>query len=147
MFPPSAYHIGYADRASRWTQILASATWALYTPSHELLHSNDICLGSVTNNKEEYSFVIGLLAEASHPHIRHLSVLLDSQFVILQLNNMYCVHDPCLFHKYLQVRLLSRHFDSITFTHIPRQFNQIEDNMDNLVLDFHLSHQDTITHT
>jgi ribonuclease HI len=119
MHPPSAYHIGYADGASHWTQNLASAAWALYTPSHELLHSSGICLGSTTNNQEEYTVVIGLLTEASHRHIRHLSILLDSQLVVLQLNNVYRVRDPCLFRKYLQVRLLSRNFDSITFTHIP----------------------------
>jgi ribonuclease HI len=140
MHHPSSYHIGYADGASRWTQNLASAAWALYTPSHVLLHSSGICLGSTTNNQDEYDVVIGLLAEASHRHIRHLSVLLDSQLVVLQLNNVYHVHDPCLFRKYLQVRLLSRNFDSITFTHIPRQLNQVADHMANLVLDWHLSH-------
>ena len=111
--------IGYADGASRWTQNLTSIAWALYSTSHELLYSSSICLGLVTNNREEYITVIGLLTEASHLHIHHLSVLLDSQLVVLQLNNVYRVRDPCLFHKYLQVRLLSRHFDSITFTHIP----------------------------
>jgi ribonuclease HI len=64
MLPPLAYHIGYADGASRWTKNLASNTWALYTPSHEMLHSSGICLGSVTNNKEEYIAVIDLLAYA-----------------------------------------------------------------------------------
>jgi ribonuclease HI len=136
------YHISYTDGASRWTWNLASATWALYTPSHALPHSNGICLGSFTNNQEEHTTVIGLLVKASH---RHLSVFLDSQLVILQLNNVDYVRDPCLFRKYLQFRLLSRTFDSITFTHIPRQFNQIVDNMDNLVLDWHLSHQEIIT--
>jgi ribonuclease HI len=77
--PPSpAYHIGYADGASRWTQNLASAAWALYTPSHEMLHANDICLGSATNNQAEYTAVIGLLTDAQHHHIHHLSVFLDS---------------------------------------------------------------------
>jgi ribonuclease HI len=147
MPPPSAFHIGYTDGASCWTQNLASTTWALYTPSHELLHSSGICLGSATNNQAEYTAIIGLLSKARSRHIRHLSVLLDSQLVVLQLNNVYRVRDPYLFRKYLQVTLLSRHFDSITFTHIPRQYNQIADNMANLVLDWHLSHQVTITHT
>jgi ribonuclease HI len=119
MPPPSPYHIGYTDGASRWTQNLALAAWALYSPSHELLQSNGICSGSTTNNQEEYTVIIGLLAEDSHHHIRHLSILLDSQLVILQLNNVYRVRDSCLFRKYLQVRLLSQNFDSITFTHIP----------------------------
>jgi hypothetical protein len=78
-------------------------------------------------------------------HIRHLSVFLDSQLVVLQLNNVYRVRDPCLFRKYLQVRLLSRHFDSITFTHIPRQLNQTTDQIANMVLDWHISHQATHT--
>ena len=133
MLPPPAYHIGYADGASRWTQNLALVAWALYTPSHEMLHSSDICLGPATNNQAEYTAVIGLLADAQRHHIRHLSIFLDSQLVVLQLNNVYRVRDLCLFRKYLQVRLLSRHFDSITFTHIPRELNQTTDEIDNMV--------------
>jgi ribonuclease HI len=101
MLPPPAYHIGYADGASRWTQNLASAAWALYTPSHEMLHSSSICLGSATNNQAEYTAIIGLLANAQHHHIFHLSIFLESQLVILQLNNVYRIRDPCLFRKYL----------------------------------------------
>jgi ribonuclease HI len=145
MLPPPAYHIGYTDGASRWTQNLASAAWALYTPSHEMLHSNGICLGPTTNNQAKYTAVIGLLADTQRHHIRHLSVFLDSELVVLQLNNVYCVRDLCLFRKYLQVRLLSRHFDSITFTHIPRQLNQTTDQLANIVLDWHISHQATHT--
>jgi ribonuclease HI len=135
MPPPSTFHIGYTDKASHWTHNLSSSTWALYNSSHELLRSNGICLGSTTNNQAQYISFIGLLAKASHRRIHHLSVLHDSQLVVLQLNNVYHVHDPCLFRKYLQVRLLSRHFDSITFTHIPRQLNQITNNLANIVLD------------
>jgi ribonuclease HI len=145
MLPPPAYHIGYADGASRWTQNLASAAWILYTTSHEMLHSSGICLGAATNNQAEYIVFIGLLANAQRHHIRHLSVFLDSQLVILQLNNVYHVRDPCLFCKYLQVRILSRHFDSITFTHITRQLNQTTNEIANMVLDWHISHQDTHT--
>ena len=107
MLPPLAYHIGYANSASRWTQNLTSVAWALYSPSHELLHSSGICLGSTTNNQAEYTIAIGLLADAIHHRICHLSILLDSQLVVLQVNNVYRVRDPWIFRKYLQVRLLS----------------------------------------
>jgi ribonuclease HI len=63
--------------------------------------------GPATNNQVEYVIVIGLLSEASHLHIHHLSILLDSHLIILQLNNVYRIHDPCLYRKYLQVKLLS----------------------------------------
>ena len=145
MTSPPAYHIGYADGASRWKQNLASAAWALYTPSHEILHSSDICLGPATKKQAEYTVVIGLLADAQCHHIRHLHVFLNSQLVVLQLNNVYRVRDPCLFCKYLQVRLLSRHFDSITFTHIPIQLNQLTDHIANMALYWHISHQATHT--
>jgi ribonuclease HI len=88
MPPPSDYHIGYTDRASRWTQNLGSVARALYSPSHDLLYTSGICLGSATNNQVEYTIVIGLLVEANHRHIHHLRVLLDSQLVILQLRLM-----------------------------------------------------------
>jgi ribonuclease HI len=145
MPPPLAYHIGYADDTIHWTQNLASSAWALYTPTHEMLHSNGIHLGPTTNNQVEYTTFIGLLDDAQRHHIHHLSVFLDSQLVVLQLNNVYRVRDPCLFQKYLQVRLLSRNFDSITFTHIPRQLNQTTDQIANMVLDWHISHQATHT--
>jgi ribonuclease HI len=145
MTPPPAYHIGYANSASRWTQNIASAAWALYTPSHEMLHSSGIYLGPATNNQAEYIAVISLPTDTQHHHIRHLSIFLDSQLVVLQLNNVYRVRDPCLFRKYLPVRLLSRHFDSITFTHIPRELNQTTDHIANMVLNWHISHQATHT--
>jgi ribonuclease HI len=99
MHPPSTCYIGYVDGASRWTQNLPLVTWALYSPSHELLHSSRICLGSDTNNQDEYTSIIGLLVEASHHHIHHLSILLDSQLVVLHLNSVYRVCDPCLFQN------------------------------------------------
>jgi ribonuclease HI len=97
MLPPPAYHIGYANGTSCWTQNLASAAWALYTPSHEMLHLSGICLGSSIKNQAEYTAVIGLLADAQHHRIRHLSIFLDSQLVVLHLNNVYHIRDPCLF--------------------------------------------------
>jgi ribonuclease HI len=115
MHHPSTYHISYIDGPIHWIHNLAWAAWTLYTPSHVLLHSNGICLGLTTNNQAEYDVVIGLVVEASHCHICHLSILLDSHLFILQLNNVYHVHDPCLCHKYLQVRLL---LSQLCFHHI-----------------------------
>jgi ribonuclease HI len=56
-------------------------------------------MGSATNNQVEYNVVICLLTEVSHCHIPDVRVLLDSQLVILQLNNVYHIPDPYLFPK------------------------------------------------
>jgi len=38
---------------------LASAAWAIYSPSHTLLHHSGVCVGAATNNQAEYDAVIG----------------------------------------------------------------------------------------
>jgi ribonuclease HI len=57
-------YVGFADGASRSTQNLASAAWAIYTPTNELISLRGVCLGRATNNIAEYSAVIELLVDA-----------------------------------------------------------------------------------
>ena len=84
-------YIGFADGASRSTRNLASAAWAIYAPTNELISLRGICLGRATNNIAEYSVVIELLVDAISLGIRHLVVRLDSQLVVLQLSNVYSI--------------------------------------------------------
>jgi hypothetical protein len=83
MSESSLPHIGFADGASRSTQNLASATWAIYAPTNELVTLRGVCLGRATNNIAEYNVVIELLIDAILLSIRHLVVRLDSQLVVL----------------------------------------------------------------
>ena len=84
--------------------------------------------------------VIQLLTEAASRDISDLVVRLDSQLIIMQLNNHYRVRIPVLLCYFLRVRLLERHFQTITFEHVPREFNALADSLENYVLDWHLSH-------
>jgi hypothetical protein len=61
MSESSLPHIGFTDGASRSTQNLASATWAIYAPTNELISLHGVFLGRATNNIAEYSAVIELL--------------------------------------------------------------------------------------
>lgn len=74
--PP--YYFGFIDGSSCWTQNLKSSSWAIYTPSHTLVHSAHVCIGPAANNQVEYDAVIDLLTDASHHRIPHLCVHLDS---------------------------------------------------------------------
>jgi ribonuclease HI len=96
MSESSLHYIGFADGASRSTQNLASAAWAIYSPTNELVSLRGVCLGRVTNNIAEYSFVIELLVDAISLGIHHLVVRLDSQLVVLQLSNVYTIRSPTL---------------------------------------------------
>ena len=62
MDPTMHQYIGFTDGVSRWYLNLASSSWVIYSPSHELIHINGICMGSATNNHIEYDGVNGLLA-------------------------------------------------------------------------------------
>ena len=66
--------------------------------------------------------------------------MLDSQLVVSQLNRAYHVQNPILLHRFMQVRLLERNFDFITFNHIPRNQNSLTDAYANYILDWHLTH-------
>jgi ribonuclease HI len=133
-------YIGFADGASRSTRNLASAAWAIYAPTNELISLRGVCLGRATNNIAEYSVVIELLVDAISLGIRRLVVRLDSQLVVLQLSNVYSIRSPTLLRVYLRIRLLERHFDHIEYQHIPRSLNTLTDALANYVLDRHLNH-------
>ena len=92
-------YMGSTDEASRWYPNLASATWVIYSPSHELIHIDRICMGTATNNQAEYDGVNGLLVTALQLDIHLLDVFLESQLLVSQLKNHYQVHDPCLFRN------------------------------------------------
>jgi ribonuclease HI len=99
-------YIGFADGASYSTRNLASAAWAIYAPTNELISLRGVCLGRATNNIAEYRTVIELLVYAISLGIHHLVVRLDSQLVVLQLSNVYSIRSPTLLRLYLQIHLL-----------------------------------------
>ena len=55
----------FADGACLHTLNISSTTWALYSPSYDLVSSGAVCIGLATNNIAEYEAVIGLLTEAA----------------------------------------------------------------------------------
>lgn len=136
----SSTYIGFADGISRSTHNLSSATWVIYSPSNELVSIHGICLGQTTNNIVEYSIVIELLVDAITFGIHHLIIRLDSQFVVLHLNNVYSVRSPTMLRMFLRVHLLEIRFDYIEYQHIMRYLNTLTYALVNHVLNRHLEH-------
>ena len=87
----SKWYIGFTDGASRHTCNLASTTWAIYSPSGQLVATRGACLGPASNNVAEYRAIIELLWDALSHGITQLEVHLDSQLVVSQLNRAYQV--------------------------------------------------------
>jgi ribonuclease HI len=133
-------HIGFTNGTSRSTQNLASASWAIYTPTNELISLRGVCLGCATNNIAEYSVIVELLIDVISLGIHHLVIRLDSQLVVLQQSNVYDIQSPTLLWVYLRIHLLELYFDYIEYQHIPRCLNTFTDALANYVLDRHLGH-------
>ena len=106
----------------------------------QVLSSGGVCLRPSSNNVAEYNTIIELLRDAILHGILSLKLRLDSELVVSQLNGLYHVRDPTLLRRFLRVRLLERQFESITYIHIPRNYNQVADSYANYMLDWHLSH-------
>ena len=131
-------YVGFADGTSRITKNLSSVAWVIYNPAVELIELQGIFRGQTTNNVVEYSGGLELLIEAINLGICTLLINLDSQLVVLQLNGHYLVRNPYIPRLYLRIRLLERHFDFITYQHIPKRMNALNDTVANIVLDKHL---------
>ena len=132
------WFIGFADGASHHTYNLTLAEWVIYSPSGQLVASGGAFLGPTTNNVAEYRVVIENLWDLFSRGITQLEVRLDSQLVVSLVNRAYQVQNPILLCQFLQVRLLERNFDFITFNHIPRNQNSLTNAYANYILDWHL---------
>ena len=140
MSTESSVYVRFVDGASRHTQNSASAAWVIYTPTGQVLSSGGVCLRPSLNNFDEYSATIELLCDSISHGVLSLEVHLDSQLVVSQLNGLYRIRDLKLLRRFLHVRLLEQKYESITYIHVPRNFNQVANSYADYVLDWHLFH-------
>ena len=108
--------------ASRWSPNISSPTWIIYSPSHEFIHIDSMCVGVSINSQDESNDFPSLLTASLHLGICHLDLFIDSHLFVSQLNNCYRVRARCIFRNFLRTRHLVRHFKSISFMHFFRNF-------------------------
>ena len=131
---------GFTDGACLHTLNLTLVAWVLYSPAEYLVSSGAVCLGPATNNIAEYEAVIDLLTKAASQDVRNLVVLMESQLMVRHLNHVYTIRNPVLLHLFQRVCFLERSFETITYRHIPRKHNIVDDSLANYILDWHISH-------
>ena len=132
--------IGFANGSHRYTLNLASTTWVVYSTTSDMVSSMSILLGPSTNNLAEYDAVIGLVMESLDNDVREIRVYLHSELVVQQLNQVYTIRNPLLLYTFRRVRLLERSFEQVTYQHIPRNLNVVEDSLAKYGLDWHIGH-------
>ena len=92
-------------------------------------------LGRATNNLAEYQGLILGLTQAAALGVRRLTVLMDSELLVRQLNGQYQVKSPQLKPLHQQARQLLTGFAQVQIRHIPRERNQLADALANQAMD------------
>ena len=96
-------------------------------------------IGTSTNNEAEYQALILGIETAVSSGIKKLTCKLDSELVVKQLNGLYKVKAASIMGFFKKVKELEKHFDEITYKHIPRTENKEADTLVNEILDSSLS--------
>lgn len=84
---------------------------------------------AMTCNQAEYAALIFALEQALtyQPLPREVRVFSDSRLVVEQMSGWISVHSAALKTLYRRARELADRFERVTFTHIPRERNQLAD--------------------
>ncbi len=86
-------------------------------------------IGMATNNVAEYSALVRGLEQAAQLGIKKLSVFLDSELLVRQMNGVYKVKNDKLIPFYNRAREIVRVFKSCTITHVRRELNKEADSL------------------
>jgi ribonuclease HI len=104
-------------------------------PEGEIVAEVTDYLGIATNNVAEYRALIMTLRRALELACRRVSVKMDSELVVRQLNGIYKVKDEKMKPLHAEVRRLLAKFEEATVEHVRRKDNERADRLVNTVLD------------
>lgn len=92
-------------------------------------------IGHCTNNEAEYTALIEALIKAKDFKATHLTMRLDSELVVKQLNGQYKVKNDRILVLWKKAKELASEFTAISFVHVPREKNKEADKLVNDALD------------
>lgn len=136
MTAPAKHHlVAHSDGASRGNPGEAACAVILADESGNELLRRGRRLGVATNNVAEYEGVILALRLARELGAVEVTVRLDSELVVRQLNGRYKVKHPVLKPLFARASELMQSFARARVVHVPRAENSAADGLANDVLD------------
>lgn len=127
----------YSDGGSRGNPGPSASGFVIVNGSQEVVEQGGEYLGITTNNQAEYHGVRLGLEKALELGYRQVDFKIDSMLVVNQMTGVYKIKNRELWPIHERIRELMTHFDKVTFSHVPREFNQLADGMVNKTLDKH----------
>lgn len=127
--------VAYADGGSRGNPGKAAcAALICDAEGAELLRRTKL-IGKATNNVAEYQGVLLALGLCRELGASDVTLRLDSELVVRQLEGRYRVKHAALAPLYENARELAKHFKSLDVEHVPRNENKVADALVNAALD------------
>lgn len=127
--------IAYADGGSRGNPGEAACASLITTDKGEELLRRARRLGKTTNNVAEYEGVLLALDLCRELGASRVTLRLDSELVVRQIEGRYKVRNPELMQLHHRVMLRKRIFDNLHVEHVLRKENAAADAMVNACLD------------
>lgn len=127
----------HSDGGSRGNPGPAGAGAVLYDEQGQEVAALSRYLGRTTNNEAEYQALLMGLKRAQELGAQRLTVKMDSELIVRQLEGRYQVKAPGLKPMYAEAKRLLQGFASVTILHVRREFNKRADELANQAMDQH----------
>lgn len=137
IYPEYDYKMNF-DGCSKGNPGLSGAGAVIYHFDKEIWSESFFVGKKFTNNRAEYAGLILGLQQAKEFNIKHLKVEGDSLLVINQMKGVYQCRAENLIMLYDKAKELEKHFDSIEYCHVLRNFNKRADELSNIAIENYL---------
>ncbi len=128
------------DGAARGNPGLAGAGVIIRDEHGNKLQQIARFLGSMTNNQAEYRALIEGLRAAAAYDVESVTVRMDSELVVRQMNGTYKVRHPEILPLYAEAVELAAALPALTIEHVSREKNPGADQVANLAIDGRMVH-------
>ncbi len=125
----------YTDGGSRGNPGPSACAYVICNLEDIVVEKSGFFMGVSTNNRAEYQALRLGLERARELNIKKIDVFMDSQLVVNQMKGLYRVKNQELAPVHQEVAALTKMFDEVTFTYVPREMNKIADGEVNRILD------------
>ena len=125
----------YTDGASRGNPGPAGAGAMITDAEGATLAEKAVYLGETTNNQAEYQALLIGLEEAVKLAPARLTIRMDSELIVKQLNGEYRVRNRDLMPLHSRARELIGQLAAVEVVHVPREENIDADRLANQAID------------
>jgi ribonuclease HI len=125
----------FTDGGSRGNPGQSASGYVFLGPNQEVIETGGEYLGITTNNQAEYQAVKLALEQAEKYQPKRIQFFIDSELVVKQMNGQYRIRNRDLWPIHSDIKRLATNYESVSFSHVRREHNELADAEVNRILD------------